>query len=311
MFLILESATTAFLRGYEKSVGDVMLDRIAQALGLKKSTVGTDPHEAHDLRTAEKLLRRDGLVVFRNALDRNEIERVSAAANRYMEDIHSRLTSGAGFDDLDKKLNFYAKTYACDLVAIDPETASGPNNQQFEKTALYRSILKGALPSLMQRALTNSISWQMARVRLVFADQTQQDSGALSFHQERTVTKFPGVHNIWTTLTPRGIVANRDTAGIQFYVGRRHELRSEEANSSGINEQLSRFNQLALTGEPGDADGYFYRPQLGLGDIVLFDCWVPHASYIPSDAKAARVSFDIRLFPTPNEPGHKSLPLAT
>lgn len=287
-------------------MGIWMFAAMARALGFH----GTVAHETRNMRTALSLLRRDGIVIIRNALHPAEIGRVSAAALEFMRDIRVRLDAGSDFSDIDKKLNFNATTFACDLVAIDPETAAEPNNLQLERTALFRAIMKGPLPPLLRGILTDKASWQMARLRVVFADRARIESGALDFHQEQIVTKFPGVYNIWTTLTPPGTVANRDTPGVQFYLGRREKLRTLRIGSPEYEALIEHLNQAAQAGEPGDAEGTFFRPQLSLGDVVLFDSYVPHASYIPPAAQSTRVSFDIRLFPTPDDRGPKPFPIS-
>ena len=254
------------------------------------------------------MLRRDGIVVIRNALDRGEMERVSAAAQGFMRHIRDRIDRGSDFSDMDKKYNFNAPTFACDLVAIDPETAAEPNNLQLERTALYRAVMKGPLPPLLKSILTEQASWQMARLRVVFADRARKKSGAIHFHQEQIVTKFPGVHNIWPTLSPAGTVANRDTPGVQFYIGRREELCTLQIGTPKYEALIDRLNKAAEDGKSGDNEGTFFRPELSLGDVIVFDRYVPHASYIPPSAHGTRVSFDIRLFPTPNDPGPKPFP---
>jgi len=257
-------------------------------------------------------LRCFGIAILRNALNKSLMEEVAQSANSYVELIQDHLDNNRDFDDLDSSYNFYEKTYAADLVAIDPLTRSESNQLQLEKTRVFEAVISGPLRSLLERVVSIHASWSMGRVRIVFPDRPQDHSGALNFHQEKTVTPFAGLHNIWTPLLPNGIVTNVDTPGVQFFIGDRAQLINQRADEKIEQQNQELLGELSKIGEGEmlpDKEGFVLRPHVSSGDVIIFDRYVPHASYIPPSAKYPRVSLDIRLFPTPIERGPKPFPL--
>jgi hypothetical protein len=182
-----------------------------------------------------------------------------------------------------------------DWIALDPVTANDEKASSFETTALHQAMIKGPLRDIIATVIGPSRSWTMARARVVFADPV--DSGALRIHQERNFVTQTGVHNIWTAFAEPGVITNRSASGIQFFVGHRGELVAENDRAVAL---LDDIKQAAKNGSDTFGGGFFYRPELSNGDIVMFDSAMPHGSFLPAKAARARVSFDIRIFPNLN-----------
>ena len=262
---------------------------------------------------AIRLLKDIGIVVIRRAINTKQIEGLLAAAHQYRDDMLERVTSGRGFEDLDQRMNFNQPTFAADLVALDPETSAAPSVERITETSMFKALSAGRLADLLERLLSIHAAWSMARIRVVLVGGRGVDGmGALQFHQEKTVTRLTGLHNLWTPLTDRSIFVNRDAPGPQFYVGARDQLRNldlDETEEHASQQRLQGLNAHASDADYHDDEGFLYRPIIKLGDVIIFDRHVPHASYIPPDASAPRISFDIRLFPTPFDKGPKDFPI--
>jgi hypothetical protein len=238
-----------------------------------------------------EMLQRFGVVVVHNAMRGEEVDRIAAAAQRYLTEVERRVSGGTGFDDVDPRLAFNPTYFAGDWTAIDPDTSTvaKPN---FVMAALHRAIMDGQAGHVVRQAIGQNLTWTMPRVRAVFP----AGEGTLGIHQERGFAKAPGTHNIWLPLM-RDAVANLDTSGIQFFVGHRKEFTELPVDDARIVALTAAVNDAANANDAGYGNGYFYRPELRLGDAVIFDSCMPHGSFVPTTATKTRVSFDVRLFP--------------
>lgn len=112
--------------------------------------------------------------------------------------------------------------------------------------------------------------------------------------------------NMWILLNPDGELANEATAGMQFALGETEFWRQTElANyEETARPKLTKLNKASLSGtdagqEIVEIDGHWvYRPKIAVGDLLVFDHHIPHASYVPAKATAPRISCDLRIFPT-------------
>lgn len=254
-------------------------------------------------------LRQNGMVVIQDALDPGALFELCKAVKRYEAAIRCRIDTGRGFEDVDANLNFHEPTYAADLVALDPATAGQENRLQISATTFHRAVMQSPLRGLLERLVSIYASWSMARIRLIFPDlHGQERSGSLQFHQEKIVTPFAGVHNLWVPLVDSGIVTGENAPGIQFYVGPLDELRNR--GQDVVQEQRNQDLLLKLTRNAQvesyvDEKGFLFRPRLKLGDVAVFEASIPHGSYLPPHAREPRANIDVRLFPTPFDPGPK------
>jgi ectoine hydroxylase-related dioxygenase (phytanoyl-CoA dioxygenase family) len=243
--------------------------------------------EAASTGDALNLLREHGVTLVRNALDLDTIAPLRAAAERYAEMIDAIRHADGNFSALSKRHNFNPKSYAADFIAVDPLTAAS-DDVDFRNTLLYKAVVAGPLEALLKSLLTQNGAWSMARIRVVFSDSVNASTrGQLHFHQEKLVSNFPpGLHNIWVPLMPDGAMAGRDGPGLEFYLGDRHALSKEDVVALRTNRDVAQK---------------YYRPQLAVGDVLIFDGQIPHASFFPEEVSIPRIAVDVRLFPNPGD----------
>lgn len=97
---------------------------------------------------------------------------------------------------------------------------------------------------------------------------------------------------LWVPAVENGVQCNGDASGLEFLKRKIHRrLKPDPKNSSQIDP-----NALARAMAPDDPASLLLRPELALGDALLFREMVPHGGYIPPHATKARTSLDFRFF---------------
>src|SRR5579864_5689744 len=158
---------------------------------------------------AQTSLRQTGIVVFRNLF--NWIASLLDIVRKHAEQIVVSATTRVPLA-FPPHFRWVAQTYACDLTALDPNTAGG--NDEFCDTSLYRAIMTKLIERLLRAQITENGGYTLIRTRTILPKA--EVTGALTLHMEKTAIRFPGVHVIWTPLTPPSIATNRDASGIEF-----------------------------------------------------------------------------------------------
>jgi len=137
-------------------------------------------------------------------------------------------------------------------------------------------------------------------LRGITSEESYPDGGRLRYqpvdqanhplHQDCMFHDPPRFFTIWIPAVPKGTTVNKDVPGLELFlpaVSRRLRMEREEPPTV-CREDLAQF--MTVKDDP-DA---FVRPELELGDVLMFRETVPHRSHIPATADAPRVSFDIR-----------------
>ncbi|MBM3542888.1 MAG: hypothetical protein FJX44_00040 [Alphaproteobacteria bacterium] len=243
-------------------------------------------------------LKRFGVAIVREAFDVAEIEGLIENATAHAAKVEAAARDGT--------IGKFARAVA----DIDPETAGCTSN--FTETSLYKALMRGVVRSMLLEAIGPDVYWVNAQARVVVPDSNLDKNGRLPLHIERRAFKYDGLHNIWTPLTPQGVVTNVDTPGLQFFVGRLDYFQSlsPETEESIVKYLSSIGRESHRHGLQGDKYGFFFRPKLKAGDVALFTGFAPHTGYIPENARLTRVAFDIRIFPKCDAPDIKPLCLA-
>lgn len=239
-------------------------------------------------------LKETGVIVIRNALEGSFAEKLAEMAENYLRLVLDK----SSLQNHLQRLNYAEEFYASDLVALDPMTKDCQSQASLEDTLLFRGLNRSVL-SFLHSIFLHRASWSKARVRIVFPEKT--NSGALNFHQEKQVVQRHELYTIWAPLNQKKLITNRDMPGIQFLVGDReflHNSNNEALVDRKIQKIFKKLNQIKKSYITKTKHGYLYRPELSLGDIIIFDGDVPHASFMPENIRQHRVSCDIRLFPT-------------
>lgn len=228
---------------------------------------------------AVQCLKENGVVVIRGALA--GIAPLHGSMMAYLDRVDAIRRNGGDFSAMPARLHFNPGAYAADFVPLDPDTA-GRDGAGFPETSLWQAALKGPAAPVLRQILSDRAGWHIARSRIVFHDSVHGlTRGNLSFHQEREVSKMPGLHNIWTAFLPAGATAGENAAGMQFYLGDRHRWSAEDVVALRTSHDQKRL----------------FKPQMRTGDILIFDGLIPHASFMPPSPTAPRVAVDVRLFP--------------
>lgn len=220
-----------------------------------------------------------GLAILRSILDRDELMPVGDAAHAYMSDMQDHIARN-DFNDIDPDLKFSRGSMSADLVAIDPATKNEPNAGQVARTLLFRIIMRSELGSLLAAVLGPHVTYDRARVRVV----TPAGDGYQGPHMEKKGTNFPGTIVLWLPLSEGG---NRDAPGLRVYTGQRELLKTVPHPPRDVYDAMNAGGPDVLC------------PNLSIGDAILFDKHIPHATFLPDGATKPRVNFDIRLYPTP------------
>jgi hypothetical protein len=238
-------------------------------------------------------LQAHGLVIVRDAFEPARIDDLLANVALYGSSVESVLRSG-GIPQLDPFHVFLPRALAGNLTALDPVTAKD-RVDDFARTTLCAALMTDFIHSILIDVLGPRSGWALARTRIVIP-RLEGQNGQLALHMEKTAVKFPGLHVIWTPLTPPSLITNLETPGIQFYVGRLDFF--ERAPSHEVSDYIASLAPGA--GEDrwySDDHGFLYRPRLKAGDVAIFSGSVPHASFMPNQAQTRRVGCDIRVFP--------------
>lgn len=214
--------------------------------------------ELNDLVGAQEALRQTGILIGRKVFASEDIAPLLDSVQHYVERLTTQtpLTFPAHF-------RWLAHAHACDLTALDPNTAGG--NDEFCETSLFAALMTPPIERLLRAEITDNAGYAIIRTRTILPKAAV--TGSLGLHMEKTAVRFPGLYVIWTPLVPAEVVANVDAPGIEFRC----------------------------------RDGSMYRPELTVGDIAIFTGEVEHGTYIPPDATHWRAGCDIRLFPWSEE----------
>ena len=262
---------------------------------------------------AGEIVNRHGVVVLRGAYSPLLLEELFDSLSQCRDEAMKHIR-GDGSPKFGKKYDFKENGMSLELAAADPWTdyqqAHEGNGDQTRSTSLFNALQSGPGWTAIKSIIPSQFFCQVVRVRIIdFRAGTPQDRrGALFFHQEKWGIKDKGVplgHNIWILLNPNGETANEDTAGLQFALGdRRGWLETALSDYEETSRQrLTRLNQASRSCDNADAplielDGHvLFRPKIDVGDVIVFDHHIPHASFVPTKASAVRISCDLRLFP--------------
>jgi hypothetical protein len=254
---------------------------------------GEETSSAFSVAAAVESIRTYGVSVIRGALDPTHIAGLLVNANEHGQGVENAARSGSNLT-FGKLHAFVPNALAVNLTALDPITAIHQVND-VTRTTLYSAIMATAVRDLLKAVLGPKAGWATARSRVVIP-RTDGVNGRLALHSERTTFPFPGLHLLWMPLGPAGTLTNFDSPGIEFYIGELEYF--ETASSSEISRYLSALIMRTMNGnDESDRLGFFYRPKMAVGDLVIFSGAVPHASFMPSSAWSRRDSCEMRVFP--------------
>lgn len=265
-----------------------------------------------EMVTNEELVANCGVTVVRDAFSTAHISELMHNLDDFRAEA-LKVVDGSGEPQFDSKLGFKKETMAAHLYALDPMTKHYEEVEGKEKvleTSLFKAISAGKGWPAIKSIIAVDFVFKGGRVRVIDhkAGSLNDRKGAVTFHQEKwalRVRNRPCGHNIWMLLSPKDHVASVSTSGIQFALGEIDFWRKDHSADyeSSAQPRISRLNAMSRkTAECRDefveaGDYVLYRPHLRVGDIVVFDHHVLHASFVPSSATSARVSCDIRAYP--------------
>ena len=113
------------------------------------------------------------------------------------------------------------------------------------------------------------------------------EAGLVKFHQDISPVGIARSLTFWILIEPRE--AGIEVPGLRFIVpktGRRREHERHMADAFGYHE----FADLRLS-----MDEYYWTPSIEVGDVVIFDPFSPHATYVANGMVAPRTSVDLRV----------------
>jgi hypothetical protein len=254
-----------------------------------------------------------GVAVIRNAFNIDGLDGLHKNLNDYKEEA-LKIVYGQGEPGFDhKKLVFNRNTLAADLSALDPNTkdyVQGDKNWQNRllNTSLIIAMKTGNGWPFISAHISENIDILSGRVRAVHFNRgtVGNSGGTVFFHQEKhVISNWSLGYNLWMFLTPLGEIANITTPGIQFALGETEFWRDDHSTDFRETAQpkiniLNSYDKKTLDSKEefvNAGDYVLYRPHLHVGDIVVFDAHVLHASFVPDAATKARVSCEFRVHP--------------
>lgn len=124
-----------------------------------------------------------------------------------------------------------------------------------------------------------------ATLRTVKAVNT---GGLVPFHQDISPVSMSRTLTFWIAISPDGI--GRSAPGLRFIASRRDRRRKKMAHRTSTDGNHETM--------PGLADHeFFWTPEINVGDVMIFDPYVCHASYMNTDMTEPRTSVDLRVSP--------------
>ena len=108
--------------------------------------------------------------------------------------------------------------------------------------------------------------------------------GLVPFHQDISPVDIQRALTFWVAIDPDGI--GQDAPGLRF-------IASTKTRRTKI--MLRDVSSHELIGPGLRSNEFFWTPRIDAGDVMIFDPYVPHASYSDSAMTLPRTSVDLRV----------------
>jgi hypothetical protein len=151
-------------------------------------------------------LHDSGVVIIRKAFDWRRIYTLLQNAKLHAEFIARSVEMGTP-RDFPPSYRWVDRSFACDVGALDPNTCEDESHD-FNKTTLCAAVMTELTQGILRSEIGNNAGYALVRTRTILPRPDR--NGSLALHQEKTAIGFPGVHVVWTPLTPPEIVTNVD-----------------------------------------------------------------------------------------------------
>ena len=169
--------------------------------------------------------------------------------------------------------------------AAPPQLIDGPEDSRSGTPAIIVAIRLTPLFGWLSASLGHEPTLESGRMRFQPADKVNH-----ALHQD-TYFRDGKFFTIWIPAVENGVRCNGDAPGLEF-LRRRIDQELEPDRENPCQSDVSALADLLA---PDDVDTHLVRPQLALGDALLFRESIPHGGYIPPHATEAKTSFDYRF----------------
>lgn len=245
-------------------------------------------------------IRQYGMVVLSNVIAPSALEPTVKRAQAFADDI-DRYRKGQMTEEALFALygRFNSASYAIRIIPF--EQLADPAVHEIQQTQLFQILAASPLVAILRYLSSYRLAYGTPEIRISYPLENNLHQGGLRCHFEHST--YPCSHVMWMPMMQPSHRCNLDTPGMGFMVRERAEderVTESLSRASELVDHLSSLNTDKLN-ERDLPDVYkdFWRftPQVGLGDVILFDSMVPHFSFFPQQAKYPRISYDMRVFP--------------
>jgi len=250
--------------------------------------------------TVTAILKRYGLVKIRGVFEEHTLKPLVDHAAKFVGDMDSFRRGSMTETELKEK---YVRTnpagFSVNILAL--ENTYGEKKEDIKDTLLMNAIASSKLLTIIRSMASYRMCCLTASVRCTFPQDAGLHPGGLKGHIEHSA--YPGAHVVWVPLTAPGLICNRDVPGVGYLVRARPENEPISVTYEKAKHAAETF--IYKTGNahstiPVDLTelGFeFTLPQVQLGDVLLFDGFMPHFSHYMEGANTPRASFDMRVLP--------------
>jgi hypothetical protein len=247
-----------------------------------------------------ELMRRYGIVRLKEVFPQEELTITITRLEKLIYDIDLYRKGERTEEELYAQYGkFNIQSYALGILKF--EKVYDPSLTRFEDTALIALLEKYGVNDIFRHLASYRMYHGAAQIRITYPIERKLHQGGLRPHIEHF--HFPTSHVMWMPMMPKNILSNRDAPGIGFMVREREEgetITTTLEKAEGFTDAYENWNTDKLTDAnmPETYDDFRrYTPEVGAGDILLFDSMMPHFSFFPQNASRPRVSYDLRVMP--------------
>lgn len=232
---------------------------------------------ANALQTAQ--LIRHGIVIIRQLFDPVKLE---IEVGKRTRDLCQQLFNSPKPDTPPDCWNVNFTKRALSPVAIETSPSVLPTVARL----IMESPLWAALQSIIPPDSPGKPPIRGGRLRFQPPDHVNHP-----LHQDMCFHPIPAFFTIWVPVNPPGQDSGRECPGLQLLnLPITEELPLASPNDIGLDPK-----SLLPYCIQQPCEAFLIRPQLKLGDALLFREFIPHGGFIPDKACASRVSFDFRI----------------
>jgi len=254
-------------------------------------------------------LTDQGIIILRSAINRGKLWHIKAQLERALAFYASLTESEIATLDYDRwwgagnspafQLHQAHNGYISDPMLADA-TEGAVSFYDLISDPAFHALLAGAFPGLIFRKST------VTHCRRIRPDHQHGWGTPVPLHCDlRYHRDGPFALNFWVPFDPAGGAFGRPGLEIAS-IGPAAMARYLESNGAALptfNERKFEIDEF----ERSFGIDALERPNLDLGDVMVFTSWTLHRTYIPKDASDGRLSAEVRMF-TDTLPINRSAP---